>query len=347
MAKTTEVNSDSIACKRCGVPVKYFAGDILVPCWCCGATTELLESGQTAEVDSQLVAAPAFKEEQVDKIIRTWVSGHVRCKPGHEIALDLVKTECISLPYWLVQVVVRTKWSGEVQRTIKADPDKGILEETVIEKTGGEDSEELNWVVYARENDGPLVPLRNFGASDYQSEPDWGKFVRRVGVDAVNAELGDFLDTELRIDPSHLAGCKRVSGQIRCHDAEHKATDEIHDYAIRHAKGKCDKLADATSEIELVNSMLLYLPLWLVEYQVKDKIYKAVVNGSTGAVEKAQAPAGAYEHSTFFALLFAVLAITSVAAAYFTQMPLLLIPAALSVIVVIALVAYAVHVGNQ
>jgi hypothetical protein len=240
--------ASAIQCSHCGAPVEFKPGELIATCKYCGFTT-VIQTGKAFNFEHSLILNN-YNQSQIEVLIGNWMrSGFMKPK-------DLAKKSKITekslsyLPFWVVSLVVATKYKGIFERI--SPP---ILKEGELQK-------EYNWLILARKASG--FPTREYNV------PIAGKIpydFRKI------EEYAKVLNSEIEKDQA----LDLAKQQIEAH----------HRFLLQQ---DIDKIIELTNDADLKQTVYLHAPAWFVKYEYKGKTYQLVMDGSSGNVIKGDIP---------------------------------------------------------
>jgi len=172
-------------------------------------------------------------------------------KPG-----DLAKKSNITmlelryLPFWLVPLTATSNYEGVLERISPPSQRKGTIENS------------YDWLVLGRK-------AAEFPTRDYKV-PVEGK----IPFDYSKVE----------------ASAKFLNSEIENTEAIAHAKDEVEQHHQFLAKQEVDRLTNFSTTFKVEAATYLHAPLWFAQYDYKGRSYNAIIDGSSGAVLRADIP---------------------------------------------------------
>jgi len=191
-----------------------------------------------------------FDPAKIEEPIKVWMSSGFLKPPDLAKKSKITDKNLVYLPFWVISVDVKSRYKGIFERLTPA-----IIKEGVIEKR-------YEWLVLARRaSDFPTreydVPLEGKVPYDFRKIEGFAK--------VLNSEIDKDEAVEL------------TKQQI----------EENHRYLIQQ---DVDKIIEMKSEVEINQAVYLHAPVWFIKYEYKGKIYKLLIDGSSGMVIKGDIP---------------------------------------------------------
>lgn len=256
------VAKKTVRCEKCGIEMIYDAADALEECLYCG--TNRLTEVQTEDV---------------------WV-------PGGVCVFELdAKQAADRFEAW-----IRKKWfcRKEVKESVQPKKFKGIYVPCWTFDTHSETTYDADYgVPYQKAKGGTVI---NWGGC-YGT---YREFIDDQVVDASNRHEQDLPDLSraFRTEDNktyrqeYLAGFAVERYSVELKEAWEKAKELIFHRLQRHVRNKilAEHNADEVKDLKMTTSYariqykLLLLPIWVVCFDVKGKLYRFIVNGQNGSV---------------------------------------------------------------
>lgn len=154
------------------------------------------------------------------------------------------------LPFWVVPLKATSTYEGVLERISPPMPRKGTIEN------------DYNWLVLGRK--GSEFPTRDY------SVPVEGK----IPFDFTKVDsTGIFLNSE-----------------IASSEAVQHAKDEVEDHQKFLVKQDVDQVTSFSTDFKVDTPTYVHAPLWFAKYEYKGRSYNAILDGSSGAVLRADVP---------------------------------------------------------
>jgi len=154
------------------------------------------------------------------------------------------------LPFWLVRVDATSNYEGVLERVSPPSPRKGVIDR------------DYDWLVLGRK--GAQFPTREY------SIPNTGKIPF------------DFK----RID----SGANFLNSEMTSEEAIQRAKDEVEANQRFLAKQEVDQITSFNTSFKVDRPTYIHAPIWFSTYEYKDRSYNALLDGSSGAVIRADIP---------------------------------------------------------
>jgi hypothetical protein len=229
---------------------------------------------QTGRQPPEFVIGFALTSEQAQEAFRNWLNENSWYHPGDLVATSVVdKLKGIYLPFWAFTMLARSQWQSQIgehwyrTETYTTTDSKGNIE------THTRQVQETEWW--------PLA----------------GRHHRYYSGYLVSGSRGLVQDQSLRIQPFNLPALKRyepyfLAGWL----AEEYSIARDEALAICQAEfqqqeernigaflpGDTHRSLAAETQFSNVSSDLCLLPIYILSYRYKDKLYRFLLNGQTG-----------------------------------------------------------------
>jgi len=172
-------------------------------------------------------------------------------KPGDLAKKSKILTlELRYLPFWLVPVEATSTYEGVLERISPPSSRKGLIDR------------DYDWLVLGRK--GAQFPTRDY------TVPDTGKIPF------------DFK----RID----AGAKFLNSEMTSEEAVEHAREEVDVNQRFLAKQEIDQITSFSTNFKVDKPTYVHVPIWFSTYEFKGRSYNALLDGSSGAVLRADIP---------------------------------------------------------
>jgi len=172
-------------------------------------------------------------------------------KPGDLAKKSKILTlELRYLPFWLVQVDATSNYEGVLERVSPPSPRKGVIDK------------DYDWLVLGRK--GAQFPTREY------SIPNTGKIPF------------DFK----RID----SGANFLNSEMTSEEAIQRAKYEVEANQRFLAKQEVDQITSFNTSFKVDRPTYIHAPVWFSTYEYKGRSYNALLDGSSGAVLRADIP---------------------------------------------------------
>jgi len=186
----------------------------------------------------------------IENALRDWMREGFM-KPG-----DLAKKSEIStlqlryLPFWLVPMQAASNYEGVLERISPPSPRKGVIDR------------DYDWLVLGRK-------AAQFPTRDY-TVPAIGKIPFDVK----------------RID----SGATFLNSEMTSEEAVQHARDEVDANQRFLAKQEVDQITSFNTNFKVDKPTYIHVPIWFSTYEYKGRSYNALLDGSSGAVLRADIP---------------------------------------------------------
>jgi hypothetical protein len=191
-----------------------------------------------------------FTAPAITENLQNWMRSGFM-KPG-----DLAKKSKILvlelryLPFWLVPLKATSTYEGVLERISPSTPRKGTIQN------------DYDWLVLGRK--GSEFPTRDY------SVPVEGK----IPFDFTKVDpQGKFLNSEMESNEAIL-----------------HAKEEVQEHQRFLVKQEVDQVTQFSTDYKVNTPTYLHAPLWFAQYEYKGRTFTAILDGSSGAVLRADVP---------------------------------------------------------
>ncbi len=256
------VEKKTVRCEKCGIEMIYDAADALEECLYCG-------SNQITEVQTELGLAPGgvcvfeLDAKQAAERFETWIRKKWFCRKELKESVQPKKFKGIYVPCWTFDTHTDTTY----------DAAYGVH----YQKTKG--GVVINW-------GGCCGTYREF-----IDDQVVGGSIRHK-QDLPDMTRGFRTEDNKTYRQEYLAGFAVERYSVELKDAWESAKELITARLQRHVKNKilAEHHADEVKDLKMTTAYtriqykLLLLPVWVICFDVKGKLYRFIVNGQDGSV---------------------------------------------------------------
>ena len=242
----------AFTCQGCGASMSYDASAETLRCPFCGS--ERLEEQPTSkQLAPQKVVPFAIDRNQAEQRMRQWLSKGF-WRPGDlatQAAVDVMTA--VYVPYWVFQAKVHTYWtadSSETPRGARAD----------WYPMAGEHSGSYTGVLVGAS--GALTPGETHGICPFYLD----KAVSPDSVDLDNTTVEQFRVQRKYARPLARAGLEQLEAAA---------------ISAEQVPGR-ERNVHVNLRIEDMSSEPVLLPVWIMAYKYKEKLFRFLINGQTG-----------------------------------------------------------------
>jgi hypothetical protein len=264
----------SVTCRNCGATTDFEVTANILKCTFCGSEQIIAEPSDPNRPVPEAVISFMVEEERARAAYREWL-GNGFFRPGDlTSAATLREIRAVYLPFWSFDARARSQWtamSGRHRYRTESyqalENGQSVTRERQVQETDWFPATGAHESTYARE----LVSA--------------SKGLEQKWVDAVEpfnfGELREFRTEYLLGRGAEECALDRTAAeQVAREIIESKERDECE----RLVPGDTHRDLQVSTALDDVAARLLYLPVWLAAFHYKDKVYRFVVNGQTGAV---------------------------------------------------------------
>jgi hypothetical protein len=263
-----------IRCESCGAEISTDPGQRSYVCPFCDSTYVVeLPSGDSSRQPPEFVIGFAITPEQAQEKFRTWLAEGNWFRPGDLTQAQIEeKLRGVYLPFWSFSMLARSAWSSSIgEHWYRTETYTTMENGKMVTKTRQVQETEW-WPLEGRHHryySGYLVSGSR-GLPQQQAER-----IKPFQLPALK-----------RFEPYYLAGwtneeysVDRAAALDRCQQEFHRREQQnVADFM----PGDTHRNLHLTTEFSNVNSDLCLLPIYLLSYRYKEKVYRFLLNGQTG-----------------------------------------------------------------
>ncbi len=256
------VEKKTVRCENCGIEMIYDAADALEGCLYCG-------SSRVTEVQTENILAPGgvcvfeLDAKQAAERFETWIRKKWFCRKEVKESVQPKKFKGIYVPCWTFDTHTDTTY----------DADYGVC----YQKTKG--ATVINWGGCCGEYKEFIDDQVVDGSTRHEQ-------------DLLNVSRAFRTEDNKTYRQEYLAGFAVERYSVDLMDAWENAKELISARLKRHVRNKILALynADEVKNLKMTTSYariqykLLLLPVWVICFDVKGKLYRFIVNGQNGSV---------------------------------------------------------------
>jgi hypothetical protein len=191
-----------------------------------------------------------YNEAAISDVLQDWMGSGFMKPPDLARKGRILSLGLRYLPFWLIPMKATSAYEGIIERISPPMSLKGTVENT------------YDWLVLGRR--GTQFPTRDYKV------PVTGKIPF------------DFT----KIDSS----AQFLNSELSSAEAVQEARDDVDDHQRFLAKQAVDRILSFSTEFKIDTPTYIHAPLWFGQYEYKGRTYNALVDGSSGAVLKADVP---------------------------------------------------------
>lgn len=292
-------------CQHCGGSLKFGPDDIIYTCPYCSYTAII--DGLTIKDHHY---CPSITPEAAQERVREFLHACAHAQFGYippDLAekTEIMESRIVYIPFWRVPIEAETKYRGQIVLEIKGKSGKRYI--PISRKISDRKD------VY--------ILARRF-ASFYGLEELKERLGRPVSWQTVNLaqakkERETFLNAEISEEEAYIAAKNSIEDTHRSQAekgvaipntlfhywlkrANKKKDQDLLDIfreddvasalSKKKAKVKASELFDCLTTAKTKRATYLHVPLFIVRYRYKDKLYKVALDGTDGIVLKAELP---------------------------------------------------------
>jgi DNA-directed RNA polymerase subunit RPC12/RpoP len=269
-------------CSGCGASMSYDASAGQLRCPFCGSEDLAKQADAKTISPTSVVPFVVTRDEAVAKM-RAWLDqGFWRPGDLRQQAL-LVAMTPVFVPYWVFQANTHTFWTADTSQT-----PRGAMGNW-FPLFGEHHGQHLGLLVAAS---GALAPAETTAISPF----DLSKGVKPDGVDLDNITVEQFALGRKYARPLARSGLE-VSDSSACQ---------------KYVPGRCRNMK-VNVQLEGLSSEPVLLPVWIMAYRYRDRVFRFLLNGQSGAAT-GQAPVSYAKIAFAVGLAIAIAAVVALIA---------------------------------
>ena len=262
-------------CKNCGSEVTTAQDQRSYVCaFCDSSYVTTFDARETGRQEPEFVIGFAVTHEAALEKFQDWIAKNRWFRPGDLRNVKVAdKLRGVYLPFWAFSMLALSRWSARIgeywyrNETFTTTDSKG---RTVTRTRRVRETEW--WPLEGRHHRYYSGYLVSGSAGLKQGE---AQRIKPFNLPALQ-----------RYHPRFLAGWMCEEYSVSRDDALTRCTDEFHSRENRHIAafmpGDTHRDLSVQTEFEHVNSDLCLLPIYILSYRYRDRIYRFMVNGQTG-----------------------------------------------------------------
>jgi hypothetical protein len=251
-ADSASLVTDNFKCHNCGAAMSYDAGAQALRCPFCGSL-DMAPQGDHKVLKPRRVAPFCLHRKEAVAAMRTWL-GRGFWRPGGLVEQAcVVKMTPVYVPYWVFQANTHTYWTADSSNTPPhARGDWYPL--------SGEHQGSYKGLLIGAS--GALTPAETQAICPFDFTPA----VAPDQVDLKNSIVEEF------------SRPKKYARPLACEGLENLETEAcINDYVPGKARN-----VHVNVQITGMTGEPVLLPVWIMAYRFRDRLYRFLVNGQTG-----------------------------------------------------------------
>jgi DNA-directed RNA polymerase subunit RPC12/RpoP len=254
----TQTSTHNFVCDGCGASMSYDASARTLRCPFCGSLG-LSKQEDSKSIAPQRIVRFAVDHQRASAILRQWL-GRGFWRPGDLAnAAEITKVSAVYVPYWVFQARTHTYWtadSNQVPFGARGD-----------------------WVPVFGEHHGAYQGLL-IGASGVltpQETSDLCPYDLSAAEPTGNVDTDNVIVEQFRVQRKYAR------------PLAHQSLENLDRNACQHyVPGRCRNLRVNVLQEGLTSEPLL-LPVWMMAYRYRDRVFRFLINGQTGRAS-GQAP---------------------------------------------------------
>jgi hypothetical protein len=269
----------SFECKNCGAQVVYEPTRTTLRCAFCDSEyvveSEVSPSallGEEAAGAERWIIPFALDRDAAGERYKEWIGKGFWAPKDLSVSAKLDKMEGLYIPSWLFEYEAESAWHGKYSQTeyrtvtkTRTDPETGETE-TYTER-------EPYQVWFPK------------------SGTHFGRYLLPVpaskGITQEEAErLSEVsLDQLKPFDESYLAGWQAEVAEVSEVAAKERAEERIRELERRACSREVERLEGCSTRLEHKSTRFLFLPVFVMAYTYKDKLYRVLIDGRDGKIQ--------------------------------------------------------------
>ena len=263
-------------CKNCGAEVAVDPDQRSYVCAFCDSTYVVeFTPEQTDRQPPEFVIGFALTPQQAGEKYRQWIHGNSWFRPGDLKTAEVEeKLRGVYLPFWSFSMLAQSRWSAEIgeywyktETYTTTENGKTVRKTRRVRKTEWWDLDGKHHRYYS----GYLVSgSRGLPQGDAER-------IKPFHLPALK-----------RYEPYYLAGWLNEEYSVGRDQSLQTCKEEFHrreqQNVAAHLPGDTSRRLSVSTGFSDINSDLILLPVYLLSYSYKNKLYRFMVNGQTGKV---------------------------------------------------------------
>jgi hypothetical protein len=267
-AGETQKSTNNFVCQGCGASMSYDASAQTLRCPFCGS--DGLDKRDDAKMlQPEFIVPFALERSQAERVMRDWL-GKGFWRPGDLASSAAIQTITpVFVPYWVFAATTHTYWTADTSKT----PAGASASWYPI---SGEHAGSYSGVLVGASN--ALTPAETFAICPF----DLAK-----GVDPESINLSNVVYEQFVVQRKYA----RPQAQASLEELERNACRQ---YVPGNARN-----VHVNVKLEGLTSQPILLPVYIMAYRYKDRLFRFLINGQTGQAT-GQAP---FSYRKLFAIL--------------------------------------------
>jgi hypothetical protein len=276
--------NESMSCTKCGAPLSIPFGTSVITCQYCGSAISVGSGGDWKEVQKHTMMVNKITADKASEIAQKWMDeGLLRSGVAKNSTIVDLKLQYV--PYWIIPIRCRTDFSGTAGSGITGI--RNAAGEAKQGNMGGIMGGLLNAGINAKYSRGPRRVQRCI-----DKNYDWPVISIRGLEDYVVDNYQFSVSEKQLFDPGKLNNEGEIlNGDVTEDEAKDKARGSVCCFQEKEAQKQLDTLSSLDSKTKTQDGELMHAAIWFVKYNLDDKSYYILVDGSAGKVIKGQRPA--------------------------------------------------------
>ena len=264
----------SFRCKSCGAQVSVDLGQRSYTCAFCDSNYVVeLPSDQTGRQKPEFVIGFAVTREDAMERFRTWLKQGNWFRPSDLKSAQIAgKLAGVYLPFWSFSMLAESRWSATIgEHWYRTETYTTRENGKTVTKTRRVQETEW-WSLSGRHHDYYSFYLVSGSNSLNQA---WANQIKPYHLAALK-----------RYEPRYLAGWANEEYTVEREEAERICCDEFtrreQQNIAAFLPGDTHRSLEVETSFSKVNSDLILLPVYLLSYRFRGKLYQFLLNGQTG-----------------------------------------------------------------
>jgi len=274
----SRVSKDNFECSGCGASMSYDAGAEALRCPFCGSV-EMVAKPDSKVLTPSLVVPFQVGREEAERKMRNWLGRGVWRPTGLSQEAAVVKIAPVYVPYWVFQAKTHTYWTAD---TDQAPP-----------------GARAGWYPLSGEHRGSYSGLLIGASGALAAAETWAlcPFDLTPGVPSDKVDLDNVIVEQFSLP-------KKYARPLAREGLEQMETEAC---TAAYVPGTARNVHVNVRITEMIGEPVL-LPVWIMAYRFRDKVYRFLANGQTGRVT-GQAPISYLKIAATIAILLLILAL--------------------------------------
>jgi len=275
---TPRLSKDNFECSGCGASMSYDAGAEALRCPFCGSV-EMVPRPDSKVLTPSIVVPFQVGREEAEAKMRNWLGKGVWRPTGLSHQAAVVKIAPVFVPYWVFQAKTHTHWTADTDQTPPGA--------------------RAGWYPLSGEHRGSYSGLLVGASGALAAAETWAlcPFDLTPGVPCDKVDLDNVIVEQFSLP-------KKYARPLARQGLEEMETEAC---TAAYVPGTARNV-HVNVRITDVSGEPVLLPVWIMAYRFRDRVYRFLVNGQSGQVT-GQAPISYLKIAAAIATVLLILAL--------------------------------------